>query len=156
MKIPIIIIAMALNAFSADNPNLSDRERAIAWAVQFAGEEGGSMAPRAIKNYPHAVAKAIAYGFQYPDYITPLFAASIGADASCAEMQSNIIATVLLTSGDTAFSKALSKADKKAQKSSADLLLGIFRFGKLDSGVKLSWKNYPTTYQAVQKIKEEG
>ena len=146
---------MALNASSAVNPNLSDRETAIVWAVQFAGEEGGTMAPRdIIKNYPHAVAKAIAYGFQYPDYITPLFAASIGADASCAEMQSNILATVLLTSGDLAFSKALAKADKKALMSSADLLLSIFRTGKLDSGVKLSWKNYPTTYQIIQKIKE--
>jgi hypothetical protein len=155
MKSLIILLAMALNAFSEVNPNLSDRELAIVWAVQYAGEEGGAMAPRdIIKNYPYAVAKAIAYGFQYPDYITPLFTASIGADAATAEMQSHILATVLLTSGDVTFSKALAKADKRALESSANLLQKIFRFGKLGSGVKLSWKNYPTTYQIIQKIKE--
>ena len=154
MKSLVILIAIALSTPSKGNPNLSDRESAIVSAVQYAGEEGGCMAPRTIKNYPHAVAKAIAYGFKYPDYITPLFSASIGADASCAEMQSNILATVLLTSGDIAFSKAISKADQKAQKSSAGLLLSIFRFGKLDCGVKLSWKDYPTTYQTIQKYKE--
>ncbi len=156
MKSIIILLVLALNSISAANPNLSDREKAIVWAVQFAGEEGGAMAPRdTIKNYPYTVAKAIAYGFQYPDYITPLFTASIGADAAAAEMQSHILATVLLASGDAAFSQALAKADQKALKSSANLLQGIFRFGKLNSGVKLSWKNYPKTYQMLPKITKD-
>lgn len=147
MKFVVTLIAvLTVSSVEAENPYLSPRETSIAWAIQFAGEEGRA-SKKDIPNYPYAVAKAIAYGYRYPNYITPLFTASIGKYGIGSQMQIQILGTLLMSAGDSAFSHALLQADPMARTAASQLLRKLFESEQLDTGVPIKRKMYHKTYK---------
>lgn len=133
------------------NPHLTSHESRLLCAVIEAGEEGGYGAyAMGITHYPYRVAKALSDGYRDPKLILPVLIASNHTDAASAEMQTDILAAVLQSSGDSAFSPALKEVDAPSRRISSFLLQKAFQSKVTPCSMSLNPKAYPETFSIVR------
>jgi hypothetical protein len=158
MKFPLLaFLACLLSACAGfhsranSNPHLTSGESRLLCAVIEAGEEGGYGAyAMGITNYPYRVAKAMSGGYRDPKLIFPVLIASNHTDAASAEMQTDILAAVLQSSGDAAFSTALREVDAPSRRMSALLLQKLFQAKVTPRSMSLPTRMYPETFSIVR------
>jgi hypothetical protein len=138
------------------NPFLTPDESRLLSAVVEAGEEGGYGAyAMGISNYPYRVAKAISEGYRDPKLILPVLIASNHTDAASAEMQTDILAAVLLGAGDSAFATALREVDSPSRRISSLLLGKVFQRKARPWPIALAPGAYPETFAIVRSSQPE-